>query len=211
MWVLETDSNVMDNGYANIDPLFILAPWVFLFLIPAITMRSFADEKKAGTIELLLTRPLTDLQIILAKYFAGLILVVFSLIPTLIYYYSVHKLGSPVGNIDTGGMWGSYIGLLFLGAAFVSIGIFASAITDNQVVSFILALFLCFFIYTGFDFIGSFSLFGKFDTIILSLGINQHYVSMSRGVIDTRDMIYFLSLIALFVISTRTVLESRKW
>ncbi len=211
MWVLETDSNVMDNGYANIDPLFILAPWVFLFLIPAITMRSFADEKKAGTIELLLTRPLTDLQIILAKYFAGLILVVFSLIPTLIYYYSVHKLGSPVGNIDTGGMWGSYIGLLFLGAAFVSIGIFASAITDNQVVSFILALFLCFFIYTGFDFIGSFSLFGKFDTVILSLGINQHYVSMSRGVIDTRDMIYFLSLIALFVISTRTVLESRKW
>jgi len=211
MWVLETDSNVMDNGYANIDPLFILAPWVFLFLIPAITMRSFADEKKAGTIELLLTRPLTDLQIILAKYFAGLILVVFSLIPTLIYYYSVHKLGSPVGNIDTGGMWGSYIGLLFLGAAFVSIGIFASAITDNQVVSFILALFLCFFIYTGFDFIGSFSFFGKFDTIILSLGINQHYVSMSRGVIDTRDMIYFLSLIALFVISTRTVLESRKW
>jgi ABC-2 type transport system permease protein len=211
MWVLETDSNVMDNGYANIDPLFILAPWVFLFLIPAITMRSFADEKKAGTIELLLTRPLTDLQIILAKYFAGLVLVVFSLIPTLIYYYSVHKLGSPVGNIDTGGMWGSYIGLLFLGAAFVSIGIFASAITDNQVVSFILALFLCFFIYTGFDFIGSFSLFGKFDTIILSLGINQHYVSMSRGVIDTRDMIYFLSLIALFVISTRTVLESRKW
>ena len=211
MWVLETDSNVMDNGYANIDPLFILAPWVFLFLIPAITMRSFADEKKAGTIELLLTRPLTDLQIILAKYFAGLILVVFSLIPTLIYYYSVHKLGSPVGNIDTGGMWGSYIGLLFLGAAFVSIGIFASAITDNQVVSFILALFLCFFIYTGFDFIGSFSLFGKFDNVILALGINQHYVSMSRGVIDTRDMIYFLSLIALFVISTRTVLESRKW
>jgi ABC-2 type transport system permease protein len=211
MWVLETDSNVMDNGYANIDPLFILAPWVFLFLIPAITMRSFADEKKAGTIELLLTRPLTDLQIILAKYFAGLILVVFSLIPTLIYYYSVHKLGSPIGNIDTGGMWGSYIGLLFLGAAFVSIGIFASAITDNQVVSFILALFLCFFIYTGFDFIGSFSLFGKFDNVILALGINQHYVSMSRGVIDTRDMIYFLSLIALFVISTRTVLESRKW
>lgn len=211
MWVLETDSNVLDNGYANIDPLFILAPWVFLFLIPAITMRSFADEKKAGTIELLLTRPLTDLQIILAKYFAGFILVLFSLVPTLIYYYSVHKLGSPVGNIDTGGMWGSYIGLLFLGAAFVAIGVFASAITDNQVVSFTLALFLCFFIYTGFDFIGSFSLFGKFDNVILSLGINQHYISMSRGVIDTRDMIYFISLIALFVVATRTVLESRKW
>src|ERR1035437_1378284 len=148
MWVWKSDSNVLDNGYATIEPLFIIAPWVFLFLIPAITMRSFADEKKAGTIELLLTRPLTDLQIILAKYFSGFILVLFSLLPTLIYYYSVNRLGSPVGNIDTGGMWGSYIGLLFLGAAFVSIGIFASAITDNQVVSFILAVFLCFMIYT---------------------------------------------------------------
>ncbi len=211
LWVLQTDSNIIDNGYANIDGLFIIAPWVFLFLIPAITMRSFADEKKAGTIELLLTRPLTDLQIIVAKYLAGFILVLFSLLPTLVYYYSVHKLGNPVGNIDTGGMWGSYIGLLFLGGAFVSIGIFASAITDNQVVSFILALFLCFFIYTGFDFISSFSLFGKIDNIILALGINNHYGSMSRGVIDTRDVIYFLSLIGIFIFSTRTVLESRKW
>jgi ABC-2 type transport system permease protein len=211
LWVLQTDSNIIDNGYANIDGLFIIAPWVFLFLIPAITMRSFADEKKAGTIELLLTRPLTDLQIIVAKYLAGFILVLFSLLPTLVYYYSVHKLGNPVGNIDTGGMWGSYIGLLFLGGAFVSIGIFASAITDNQVVSFILALFLCFFIYTGFDFISSFSLFGKIDNVILALGINNHYGSMSRGVIDTRDVIYFLSLIGIFIFSTRTVLESRKW
>ncbi len=211
LWVLQTDSNIIDNGYSNIDGLFILAPWVFLFLIPAITMRSFADEKKAGTIELLLTRPLTDLQIITAKYLAGFILVLFSLLPTLIYYYSVHKLGNPVGNIDTGGMWGSYIGLLFLGGAFVSIGIFASAVTDNQVVSFILALFLCFFFYTGFDFISSFSLFGKIDNIILALGINNHYGSMSRGVIDTRDVIYFLTLIAIFIFSTRTVLESRKW
>ena len=211
LWVLQTDSNILDNGYATIDPLFIISPWVFLFLIPAITMRSFADEKKAGTIELLLTRPLTDLQIIVAKYLAGFVLVLFSLLPTLIYYYSVHKLGNPQGNIDTGGMWGSYIGLLFLGGAFVAIGIFASAITDNQVVSFILALFLCFFIYTGFDFISSFSLFGKIDNVILALGINNHYGSMSRGVIDTRDVIYFLSLIAIFIFSTRTVLESRKW
>jgi ABC-2 type transport system permease protein len=211
MWVLQTDSNVLENGYANIDSLFIIAPWVFLFLVPAITMRSFADEKKAGTIELLLTRPLTDLQIILAKYFAGFLLVLFSLIPTLLYYYSVHRLGSPVGNIDTGGMWGSYIGLMFLGAAFVSVGIFASAITDNQVVSFILALFLCFFVYTGFDYVAAFPLFSKVDNIIYALGINQHYISMSRGVIDTRDAIYFISLIAIFILSTRTVLESRKW
>lgn len=211
MWVLQMDSNVLDNGFANIDPLFIIAPWVFLFLIPAITMRSFADEKKAGTIELLLTRPLTDLQIILAKFIAGFLLVLFSLLPTLIYYYSVHLLGSPVGNIDTGGMWGSYIGLFFLGGAFVAIGIFASAITDNQVVSFILALFLCFFIYIGFDYLGSFAIFSKVDNVVFALGINHHYVSMSRGVLDTRDMLYFFSLIALFVLATRTVLESRKW
>jgi ABC-2 type transport system permease protein len=215
MWVINSDANssfnanVLDSGYANIDSLFIIAPWVFLFLIPAITMRSFADEKKTGTIELLLTRPLTEMQIILAKYVAGFILVLFSLLPTLIYFYSVYRLGSPVGNIDTGGMWGSYIGLLFLGAAFVSIGIFASAVTDNQVVSFI--LFLCFFIFMGFEFMGSFAIFGKLDTLIQALGINHHYVSMSRGVIDTRDVIYFLSLISLFVYSTRTVLESRKW
>lgn len=211
MWVLPTDSNILENGYSNIDPLFIIAPWVFLFLIPAITMRSFAEEKKAGTIELLLTRPLSDLQIILAKYFAGLLLVLFSLLPTLIYYYSVHQLGNPKGNIDTGGMWGSYIGLLLLGATFVAIGIFSSAITSNQVVSFILSLFICFVTYIGFDYISSFDLFGKVDDIILSLGINYHYNSISRGVVDTRDVIYFLSVIALFVLATKTVLESRKW
>lgn len=211
MWVLKTEMNILENGYATIDTLFIIAPWVFLFLIPAITMRLFADEKKAGTIELLLTRPLTDMQIILAKYLAGILLVLFSLLPTLIYYYSVHHLGNPVGNIDTGGMWGSYIGLLFLGSAFVAIGVFCSSITDNQVISFILSLFLCLFIYKGFDLLSVFPLFIKIDHIILSLGIDSHYSSMSRGVIDTRDVLYFLSLIALFLYSTRTVLESRKW
>lgn len=211
LWVLHTDSNILDNGFASIDPLFVIAPWVFLFLIPAITMRSFADEKKTGTIELLLTRPLTDLQIILAKFYAGIILVALSLLPTLFYYYTVKTLGNPVGNIDTGSMWGSYIGLLFLGGAFVSIGIFASAISDNQVTAFIMAMFLCFICYTGFEFISSLDLFGKIDSFILSLGINEHYISISRGVVDTRDLLYFLSLITVFILSTRTVLESRKW
>ncbi len=211
MWILPTDSNILDNGFANIDALFVTAPWVFLFLIPAITMRTFADEKKGGTIELLLTRPLTDLQIILAKYFAGVILVIISLLPTLIYYYTVSCLGNPPGNIDTGGMWGSYIGLLFLASAFVAIGVFASAISNDQVTAFIIALFLCFFSYVGFEYISSLDLFGKINSFILSLGINDHYLSMSRGVIDTRDVLYFLSLISVFIISTRTCLESRKW
>lgn len=211
LWVLPMDFNILDNGFANIDGLFLIAPWVFLFLIPAITMRTFADEKKGGTIELLLTSPLTDLKIILAKYFAGVILVVISLFPTLAYYYCVSHLGNPPGNIDTGGMWGSYIGLLFLASAFVAIGVFASAIAGDQVTAFITALFLCFCCYTGFEYVSSLELFGKIDDIIISLGINDHYISMSRGVIDTRDVIYFVSLITVFVISTRTVLESRKW
>lgn len=214
MWIIPSESggsNVLDNGFANIDPLFFIAPWVYLFLIPAITMRSFSEEKKTGTIELLLTRPLTDLQLVLAKYFAGFTLVMVSLLPTLIYYYSVHVLGAPKGNIDTGGMWGSYIGLLFLGAGFVSIGIFASAIAENQVIAFIIALLLCFFCYIGFEFIAQSGLFGKYDAFFKGLGLNDHYVNMSRGVIDTRDAIYFISVIALFNLLTKLVLESRKW
>ena len=210
MWVLQMDSNVLDNGFASIDPLFAIGPWVFLFLIPAITMRSFSDEKKTGTIELLLTRPLTDLQIILAKYFAGLTLVIFSLVPTYIYYYTVQKLSLPPG-IDVGGTWGSYIGLLFLAGAFVSIGTFASSVTENQVVSFIIAVFLCFTFYMGFEYLSKMPFLSGVDDLILWLGINDHYISMSRGVLDTRDMIYFISVIALFVTLTKMVLERRKW
>lgn len=211
LWVFSLEFNILDFGYAGINGLFMLAPFVFLFLIPAITMRSFSDEKRSGTIELLLTKPITDLQIILAKYFAGVILVLFSLLPTLIYFISVYKLASPVGNIDTGGTWGSYIGLLFLGAGFVSIGLFCSSVTNNQVISFILAVFLCGFFYIGFEFIYSFSLFGSFDLFIEQLGINAHYTSMSRGVIDTRDVLYFLSLITVFILLTKISLEKRKW
>lgn len=214
MWIIPSESggsNVLDNGFANIDPLFSIGPWVYLFLIPAITMRTFSEEKKTGTIELLLTRPLTDLQIVLAKYLAGLTLVIISLLPTLIYYYTIHVLSYPKGNVDTGGMWGSYVGLLFLGAGFVSIGIFASAIAENQVIAFIIALLLCFFCYIGFDFIAESGLFGKYDAFFKSLGINDHYMSMSRGVIDTRDALYFISVIAVFNLVTKLVLQSRKW
>jgi len=211
VWVFPLEFNILDYGYANLDGLFMLAPFVFLFLIPAITMRSFSDEIKSGTIEMLLTKPLSDLQIILAKYFAGVILVFFSILPTLIYFITVYQLGLPKGNLDIGGTWGSYTGLLFLGAAFVAIGIFCSSITDNQIISFILAVFLCGFVYIGFDMIYSFSFFGKFDLFIKTLGIAGHYTSMSRGVIDTRDLLYFLSVIAIFILLTKLKLESRKW
>jgi ABC-2 type transport system permease protein len=211
LWVVPLQFNILDFGYASIDGLFILAPFMFLFLIPAITMRSFAEERKSGTIELLMTQPLTDLQVILAKYFAGVVLVTFSLVPTLIYVISVYRLGLPAGNLDMGGMWGSYIGLLFLGSTFVAIGIFASSISDNQVVSFIIAVFLSAFFYIGFDLFYTFILSGKTGLAIQSIGINAHYSSISRGVVDTRDLVYFISISAFFILLTKISLESRKW
>lgn len=211
MWVLPVQSNILQSGYAGIDPLFVMAPWVFLFLIPAVTMRSFAEEKKAGTIELLLTRPISDLQIILAKYLACIILVILALLPTLVYYFSVYALGNPPGDIDNGQTFGSYLGLIFLAGGFVSIGVFASAITNNQVVSFIMAVLLCFFCYSGFAYAGGFLSSGVLGNMVQQLGISAHYSSMSRGVIDTRDVLYFVSLSAVFILMSKTTLESRKW
>ncbi len=211
LWVFPVEFNIPDYGYANINGLFVLAPWVFLFLIPAITMRLFAEERKSGTMELLFTKPLTDTQILGAKYLAGLLLVIAALVPTIIYYMSVYSLGLPPGNLDAGAAWGSYTGLLFLGATFVAMGVFASSLTDNQVVSFILSVFLCGFMYIGFEFIYSFSLFGSGGLFIKKLGIQAHYASISRGVIDTRDVIYFLSVIALFLMLTKVSMERRKW
>jgi ABC-2 type transport system permease protein len=211
LWVFPFNSNILNSGYAGIDPLFVLAPWVFMFLIPAVTMRSFAEEKKTGTIELLLTRPLSDLEIILAKYCACIALVILALLPTLVYYISVSMLGFPPGNIDNGRTWGSYLGLLFLAGGFASIGVFASCISNNQVVSFIFAVILCFVCYTGFAFIGQYISSGTLGNFIQSMGINMHYSSMSRGVIDTRDVIYFTSISLAFILMTRTSLESRKW
>ena len=211
LWVFKSDFNIMAYGYANLDSLFILAPWVFLFLVPAVTMRFFAEEKRTGTIEMLLTKPLSDWQIVCAKYLAGIALVLLALIPTLIYYISVSQLAMPVGNIDHGGIWGSYIGLFFLSSAFVSIGVFCSSITNNQILAFILSVFLCGFLFIGFEFIYSMSLFGKVDLFIQQLGMSAHYSSMSRGVIDTRDLIYFLSVIVLFLSLTKLTLSSRKW
>jgi ABC-2 type transport system permease protein len=210
MWVLP-DYNVFDMGYANMDTLFNMAPWVFIFLISAITMRSFSEEKKSGTIEIVTTKPVSDFEIIFGKYFAGVALVLFSLIPTLLYFYTVYRLGAPAGNMDVGASWGSYFGLFFLACCFVAIGIFSSAITDNQIVSFIVSMFLCYCFYSVFDLLSDFNLLGSYDSIIAALGINAHYQSISRGVIDSRDLIYFLSLITAFIWATKTVFSSRKW
>jgi ABC-2 type transport system permease protein len=211
LWILPTEFNVIDFGYASIDGLFILSPWFFLFIIPAITMKMFAEEKKNGTIELLLTKPISDISLILSKFFAGLCLVILTILPTLIYIIAVYNLGSPAGNLDLGGIIGSYIGLIFLSGVFVSIGIFSSSLTNNQIVAFIISVLLCAFCYIGFDAIASLQIFGNADLIIRSLGILQHYTSISRGVIDSRDVIYYISAIVFFILLTKISLESRKW
>ncbi len=211
LWVFPGEFNVLDSGYANLETLFIISPWVFLFLVPAVTMRLFSEEKRTGTIELIVTRPISELQIVFAKYFAGLSLVLFSLLPSLLYFYSVYQLGNPVGNMDTGGTWGSYIALFFLAAIYTSIGVFASSITENQIISFILSLFLSFTLFIGFETMSSLEIFSSIENFVINLGINEHYRSMSRGVVDTRDVVYFLSVIAIFLFGTKTVLESRKW
>ncbi|MCQ2295175.1 MAG: gliding motility-associated ABC transporter substrate-binding protein GldG [Bacteroidales bacterium] len=211
LWVFKGDFNILDYGYAGMDGLFIIGPFLYLFLIPAITMRMFAEEKKNGTIELLLTKPLSEMTLIWAKFLAGFTLVFISLLPTLVGYFSVVSLGDPVGNIDTGSVAGSYIGLLLLGAAFVAIGLFASSITNNQIVAFILAALMSAFMHLGFDAIYHMGFLGKADLFFRSLGMSYHYESISRGVIDTRDVIYYASIIALFMLATRIVLQSRKW
>lgn len=206
------DTSLLNYGFASLDQLFSMAPSIFMFLIPAITMRSFAEEQQSGTIELLVTRPIPDLHIILGKYLASLALVAFALLPTLLYYLTVYDLGAPQGNLDSGGIMGSYIGLFFLAASFVAIGIFASSTTTNQIVSFLLATALCFWFYWGFDYLSALPfLVGRGDDVVQMFGILYHYDSISRGVVDSRDLIYFLSLIGFFLFLTLVALERRKW
>ncbi len=210
LWVFPGNYNIPDNGYASLDGLFSLAPWVYLFLIPAITMRMFAEEKRLGTMEVLLTRPLSVMQIVLAKFLASLLLVSISLLPTLIYFYSVYILGNPVGCIDTGGTWGAYFGLFFLAAIYIAIGLLASALTDNQIFAFILALFLSFLTYLGFDLVGNMQLSSSIQQFITGFGINEHYASISRGVVDSRDLFYFLSAIFIFLYLTSRIIHFHK-
>lgn len=217
-WVVSEDTNLLLGEEVDLIPFFNLSPIIFLILIPAITMRMIAEERKTGTIELLFTRPITDLQIILAKYFAGVSLLFIALLPTLIYYFSMVSLGvesfDADGNtrtaIDEGATFTSYIGLLLLGSTFIAIGIFASSITSNQIVAFIVAMFLCWLFYNGFETIGSFDLMGDFDIVFQYIGLTSHYRSIMKGVIDTGDLIYFFGLIAIFLTATLTVVKSLK-
>lgn len=210
MWVFP-ETSILQYGYADMYTLFSLSPYVFMFLIPAITMRSFAEEKKSGTMELLLTQPISDLQLILGKLFASWLIIIFALVPTLVYYFTVYQLGSPVGNVDSAGVAGSYVGLILLAGVFTSIGIFASAITENQVIAFILAVFFCFLLFSGLSSLAALDIWGNANYLISQIGILYHYEAMSRGLIDSRNLVYFFSVMVLMILLTQLLLGSRKW
>ena len=202
LWIIPGEYNILDSGYANVDGLFYLAPWLFLFLCPAVTMRFFAEEKQTGTWELIQTKPISKVSIVLGKYIAGWLLVVIALIPALLYYFSVSYLAEPIGNVDSGAFWGSFIGLFFLAAVYVSIGVLSSSVSGNQIVSFVIAVVLSFFFFYGFEVIAGFFTTGQSIQILETLGIHSHYKSMSRGVIDSHDLTYFIILCSLFLCGT---------
>ncbi len=208
LWVFEGDYNILNSGFADLSPFFTIAPWILIFLIPAVTMRSFSDEKKQGTLELLLTKPVSLWQIVSGKFFGALLLIVIAIIPTFIYVYVVSSLGMPEGNIDMGSTLGSYFGLVFLIAAYTAIGIFTSSLSENQIVAFILSVFGCFFFYFAFE--GLANYIPAAQNFISYLGMDSHFKSMARGVIDTRDIIYFVSLTLLFLSFTVYKLKSHK-
>ena len=208
LWVFDGDFNILNSGFADLSPFFTLAPWILIFLIPAVTMRSFSDEKKQGTLELLLTKPLSISAIVNGKFFAALLLIAIAIIPTLLYVWVIYGLGLPEGNIDLGSTIGSYFGLFFLIAAYAAIGIFTSTLSDNQIVAFILAVFLCFIFYFGFEGIASY--FGTFQPTVSRIGMDSHFKSMARGVLDTRDILYFVSITVLFLALTVYKLKALK-
>jgi ABC-2 type transport system permease protein len=209
-WILSYNTNLLEGAEADLIPFFNLSPVILLILIPAITMRSIAEERRTGTIELLFTKPISDLGIILAKYFAGVTLMIIAIIPTIVYFFSMYYLGKPIGIIDLGASLTSYLGLILLGSVFVSIGIFASSLTSSQIVSFILAMFLCWFIYDGLELLGSFSQVGNSDAIIRYFGISSHYNSIKKGLVDTSDIVYFISVIFLFLYASLSSVKSLK-
>jgi ABC-2 type transport system permease protein len=197
LWVFKGEYNILDSGFADLSPFFALAPWILIFLIPAVTMRSFSDEKKQGTLELLLTKPLSIWQIVSGKFLGSMLLIAMAIIPTFIYVWVISGLGLPEGNIDMGSTMGSYFGLLFLISAYSAIGIFTSTLSENQIVAFIVSVFLCFFFYFGFESLAT--IIPSFQGLVSSIGMQNHFKSMSRGVIDTRDVVYFISITILFL------------
>lgn len=208
LWVFKGRFNIFEHGFADLGNFFLLVPWVFLFLIPAITMKSFSEEKKLGTLELLFIKPLTIWQTVLGKFWGTMALAIIAVVPTLLYVYCISQLGTTIGNMDTGVVLGSYFGLLFLISGYTAIGLFSSTLSENQIVAFIVGMMLCFLLYYGFDALATFFLNGTISLWIQNLGMKAHFDSISTGVLDTRDLIYFMALTLFFLFLTHVQLKN---
>lgn len=201
LFVFKTDFNILNAGFSDLNAFFYLTPWIFIFLIPAITMRSFSDEIQTGTIEILKTKPISNWKIVIGKHIGSFLLILIALVPSLIYYFTIYKLGNPVGNIEFSTTFGSYIGLLFLATSFISIGLFSSTFSNNQIVSFLIAVCISFVLYYVFE------LIADNNITIQNMGMHQHFQNISKGIIDTRDVIYFVSISMFFLILTKIRVE----
>lgn len=210
LWFFDNDFNIFNVGLATLNNFFILAPWVLMFLLPALTMKSIAEEEQNGTLVWLFSQPLSVSSIVLGKYWAILILVLFSLLPTFIYVYTINYLSLPKGNIDSGIIVSGYIGLLFLSMTFASIGIFCSSLVKNQVLAFVTGVFFCFICFYGFENLASYNLLGNLDYTLQKIGFFQHYTSFTKGIVDTRDIGYFIFVIVVFLLLSIRIINSKK-
>lgn len=210
IWVFPGEYNVLDSGYATIDGLFVLAPWLFLFLSPAVTMHLIAEEKQQGTIELLTTRPISNWSLVIGKFLAAWSIMLVALLPALIWFLSIYILAEPMGNVDSGAFWGSFIGLIFLTSVYGAIGLFGSSITRNQITAFVVSAVISFTMLYGFELIGSLFTNGATNLYLKNVGIHAHYQSMSRGVLDSRDMLYMILTTTLFLFAAKTALTHKK-
>ncbi|WP_228237484.1 gliding motility-associated ABC transporter permease subunit GldF [Allomuricauda sp. M10] len=202
LWVFRGDYNIFDYGFADLGNFFLLAPWIFIFLVPAITMKSFSEERKMGTLELLLIKPISVWKLVLGKFWGAVLLCVIAVVPTIVYVFAISKLGMTEGNYDLGIVLGSYFGLLFLISSYTAIGVFASTLSDNQIIAFLVGILICFLIFNGFDATASLFSNGETQEILKGFGAKAHFDSIARGVIDTRDLVYFISLTLLFLYLT---------
>ncbi|MDT7827386.1 gliding motility-associated ABC transporter permease subunit GldF [Pricia sp. S334] len=208
LWVFKGPFNIFEHGFANLGKFFLLAPWVFLFLIPAITMKSFSEEKKLGTLELLYIKPISLWETVLGKFLGTFSLGLIALAPTWVYVLAISRLGTTVGNLDMGLVIGSYFGTIFLMGCYTAIGLFASTLSENQIVAFIVGMLLCFFAYYGFEGVSTLFADGQVVVFVRNLGMNHHFERIARGVLDTRDLIYFVSLSAFFLFLTVMTLKN---
>lgn len=210
LWVFPGEYNVLNGGYANIDGFFALAPWLFLFLCPAVTMRAIAEERQTGTLELLLTKPISKMRLVVGKFLAAWAVIAVALLPAVVWFGSVYVMAEPMGNVDSGAFWGSFVGLLLLAAVYCAVGIFGSSLAGSQITAFVVSALVCFALFYGFELLASLFADGTLTLYLKNLGIHAHYKSMSRGVLDSRDVLYMLSVTLIFLIATKTALSRNR-